>query len=79
METKTLFIGKNIERKYLIIDNTNLARLYGLPKIHKENCPLRPVVPCIVCPTYFHLKTMNNILYIVKNIGKFSYLLGNFS
>ena len=41
------YLGKNIERNDLITDSTNLARLYSLPKIDKENCQLRPVVWCI--------------------------------
>ena len=28
---------KKIERKDLMTSNTNLARMYGLPKVHKEN------------------------------------------
>ena len=27
-------------------------RLYGLPKIHKEDVPLRPIVSAIGSPTY---------------------------
>ena len=27
-------------------------KLYGLPKIHKSNVPLRPIVSCIESPTY---------------------------
>ena len=27
-------------------------RLYGLPKIHKESVPLRPIVSCIGSPSY---------------------------
>jgi hypothetical protein len=26
--------------------------LYGLPKIHKKDVPLRPIVNCIASPTY---------------------------
>ena len=27
-------------------------RIYGLPKIHKDGVPLRPIVSCIKSPTY---------------------------
>ena len=27
-------------------------RIYGLPKIHKPNVPLRPIVACIGSPSY---------------------------
>ena len=33
-------------------ENCNLARIYGLPKIHKINYPLRPIVSSINFPTY---------------------------
>ena len=36
--------------------------MYGLPKIHKENCPMRPVVSCTDTPTYFLAKTFKDIL-----------------
>ncbi|CAF4704939.1 unnamed protein product, partial [Rotaria socialis] len=31
---------------------SRLARLYGLPKLHKENCPLRPVMSAIKTVNY---------------------------
>ena len=33
-------------------ENCNLARIYCLPKIHKNNYPLRPIVSSINFPTY---------------------------
>ena len=36
--------------------------MYGLPKIHRENCPMRPVVSCVDTPTYFLAKTFMDIL-----------------
>ena len=36
--------------------------MYGLPKIHKENCPMRQVVSCIDSPTYFLANTYKDIL-----------------
>ena len=38
--------------------NTTLEKLYGLPKIHKENCPLRPILSTVNCPTNF----LSNVL-----------------
>lgn len=42
--------------------NTNLSKIYGLPKIHKNNIPLRPVVSTIGSPTHFLSKQLFNIL-----------------
>jgi len=37
---------------YLISMNPRLPRLYGLPKIHKSNIPIRTIVSFISTPTY---------------------------
>ena len=37
-------------------------RLYGLPKIHKENVPLRPIVSAIGSPTYNIAKHLTKLL-----------------
>ena len=55
------FLEKNITKKNISLNNTNLPRIYGLPKIHKENFPLRPVVSLINTPTYNMSKTFANI------------------
>ena len=54
------------------------ASLYGLPKIHKENVPLRPIMSAIGSPTYELSKYLANILsplqnnkYTVKNSASF--------
>ena len=59
--------------------------MYGLPKVHKENCPLRPVVPYINNPSYFMEKFVNNILKpvpkppsIIKNSFEFISKIKNF-
>ena len=39
--------------------------MYGLPKVHKENCPLRPVASYINTPFYLMAKYFNNILKLV--------------
>ncbi|VDN49537.1 unnamed protein product [Dibothriocephalus latus] len=38
--------------------DTALARFYGLPKIHKPNVPLRPIVALKGSPTYNLAKWM---------------------
>lgn len=37
--------------------------MYGLPKIHKDNIPLRPIVSCINSPTYNLSKFLSDIIY----------------
>ena len=37
-------------------------RLYGLPKIHKEDVPLRPIVSAIGSPTYTLAKHLTGLL-----------------
>lgn len=36
----------------LVKSNPITLRIYGLPNIHKEGAPLRPIVNTIGCPTY---------------------------
>ena len=31
------YLGDNLKRKDILCENTNLPRIYGLPKIHKQN------------------------------------------
>lgn len=56
------FLDEKINRKDIITTNTVLAKMYGLPKIHKLNTPLRPVVSSINTPTYHMAKIFKNIL-----------------
>ena len=44
------------------------GRLYGLPKIHKNNCPLRPVVSMTNCAQYNLAQFLNKI--IIPHIPK---------
>ena len=41
----------------------NLPHIYGLPKVHKNNCPLRPIVSSIKAPN------KNLSLYLAKILG----------
>ncbi|KAJ4427431.1 hypothetical protein ANN_25053 [Periplaneta americana] len=45
-------------------------RLYGLPKIHKQDVPLRPIVNAIGSPTYALAKYLSNLLK--PSVGKTS-------
>lgn len=62
-------------------------RLYGLPKIHKDNIPLRPIVSSINSPTGFISRWVSDILnqafqeynsYAVKNSFVFAEKINNF-
>jgi hypothetical protein len=44
-------LDKNLKRK-LMSNNSILSHIYGLPKIHKNNIPLRPILNKIGSPTY---------------------------
>lgn len=67
------FIDNNTKNS-LIINNSVAPRLYGLPKIHKENCPLRPVVSCIGCPTYNIAKFVSRIINNISSTFSFNLL-----
>nr|XP_049699777.1 uncharacterized protein LOC126053464 [Helicoverpa armigera] len=42
----------NLDVRYLVPSCAKPPKLYGLPKIHKPNAPLRPIVSQIDSPTY---------------------------
>ena len=53
-------------------------KIYGLPKVHKVNLPLRPIVAFVGSPTYNLSKFLINVLsllfkqtYSVKNSAQF--------
>lgn len=65
-----LFIDKVITQreKYILTNKTATApRIYGLPKIHKHEIPLRPICSSINSPSYELCKYVVNIL---KNLAK---------
>jgi hypothetical protein len=54
-ETKWLIEHSSIpeeDRRWLVIPAPKPPRLYGLPKVHKEGVPLRPIVSAIDSPTH---------------------------
>lgn len=62
---KQLKLKKEIDEgvaKHLTTYNSVSAKLYCLPKIHKTNVPLRPIVSCVGCATYNLSKFLSNIL-----------------
>jgi hypothetical protein len=91
-EAKFTKIPKGLEKKgdllselYYKIKPTGAKppRMYGLPKIHKKEIPLRPIVASIDCPSYYlskHLATLiaplvGNTLLLLKTLGILSILL----
>lgn len=50
------------ERKYLSPQYSSPPQIYGLPKIHKEGMPLRPIVSAIGSPCYQLAKMLTRIL-----------------
>ena len=51
------------ERRLFLIPHASTApQLYGLPKVHKEGIPLRPIVSTIGSPTYGLAKELARIL-----------------
>lgn len=64
-------IDKN-EKFRLTSYNAVSPKIYGNPKVHKNNNPLRPVVSCIKSPTYNLSKFIDRILNKVTNKFKFN-------
>ncbi|KER31053.1 hypothetical protein T265_02616 [Opisthorchis viverrini] len=75
------------ERWKMKADDTNIARFYGLPKVHKEGTPLRPIVSLPGTPTYKLAKDLWRRLkhlisgseHTVNNAGQFLHKLRNVS
>jgi hypothetical protein len=64
-QTASLIKGSDLPKeikKKLIPHAAIPPRLYGLPKIHKEGVPLRPIVNCIASPTYSLAKYLTGLL-----------------
>ncbi|XP_036317636.1 uncharacterized protein LOC118732613 [Rhagoletis pomonella] len=57
------------EKNSLMCKTANPPRVYGLPKIHKDGTPLRPICSSVNSPSYNLCKYLTNIL---KNLTKSS-------
>ncbi len=58
---------KDEDYKYITSTRSRIPRFYGLPKIHKEGRPLRPIVDLRHAPTYRLAKFLKNILVTLLN------------
>ena len=56
------FLKYKHHNNQLTLTSTVLARCYGLPKIHKKDIPLRPIISLINSPTYFLAKILYEVL-----------------
>lgn len=56
------FSDLNINYKKFILSNPNFPKLYGLPKIHKSDIPMRPVVSFFNTPVSDLSKFLNQFL-----------------
>ncbi|XP_044756970.1 uncharacterized protein LOC123315369 [Coccinella septempunctata] len=59
------------EGKTMITHNSKIPKIYGLPKVHKENIPLRPIVSFIQSPLYKISKFIANTLSKATNTNKY--------
>ena len=62
----------NNTAKRLMTYNGIAPRIYGLPKVHKTNMPLRPIVSNILAPRYNISKWLTEILKNVINANNLS-------
>jgi hypothetical protein len=56
----------------LTAHNTVCPKIYGLPKIHKDNVPLRPIVSFVQTPTYETAVNIAKTLRQLKDIDKYN-------
>ena len=82
----TVIIKSARLKKVLLTPNPTPPLLYGLPKVHKENMPMRPVVSFVSSPTYslakyldrwFKSRTEFESPYSVKNSSSLAHSLKN--
>jgi len=60
-----------IEKTKLNINNCNIARIQGLPKLHKDKIPIRPIINGINSPTEQIAKFLNPTLNNLNNNNKY--------
>ena len=54
--------------EFLYPTGTNLGILYGLPKVHKENWLIRPILSAVNTPNYLLAKYLvPNLTFLTKN------------
>ncbi|CAK1598203.1 unnamed protein product [Parnassius mnemosyne] len=75
-QSSYIFPDHNVSRSSLVPMNPQAPILYGLPKIHKEHVPIRPVVSYIGAPAYFLAQKLNFLL-LEKSEFKPNYRLKN--
>lgn len=61
-ETRKILKKFNLEKKIVIKDFCKIPHLYGLPKIHKETVPLRPIVSNIGSANHELARFVNKII-----------------
>ena len=57
--------------KYLHSNTCSAPKFYGLPKLHKPNCPLRPITSFIGSPTYNLSKCISKSLQKTVGLNEF--------
>ena len=65
-----MYISPDTAKK-LKIQNSQPPKIYGLPKLHKENIPLRPIVSCIQSPFENLSKFLKNNIQNIVNSNKY--------
>ena len=56
------FLKQKYHKNQLTLTSTVLPKCYGLPKIHKKEIPMRPIISLINSPTHFLAKVINEEL-----------------
>ncbi|XP_067614494.1 uncharacterized protein [Eurosta solidaginis] len=81
LQTKNNQLVDKLHKLGLITNNEKLKmsthtalppRIYGLPKVHKENMPLRPICSMLNAPSYNLCKYLTNILKNLTTKSKFN-------
>ena len=57
--------------EYLHSNTSTEPKLYGLPKLHKPNCPLKPITSFTCSPTYSLSKNISKSLQKTVGLNEF--------